>query len=326
MVCLAGLLLTGCASGGSQLRGAKWGSKPKTFPPPPPVKQVVVDETLRQAARQELLKDAASGDPLARSQSIEALGRVMPQEGRSAIIRALSDSEAQPRKAAVLAVGSRQFAEAHGKLLTMVHDADPNVQVAVRYALHRLGDTRYSHDLEAFARDPRDRVRGDVAMVLGMLHEPSATRILYPMQQDRNAAVRQQVSEALYQLGEKIGLDDLIAGTISGYPDDQMIALAALAERGDRRVAQHIRGALTADYPEVRLVAARALGTLGYDDGYTVAALSINSSDPRQRALAALAFGAIGRADAQSLVGPLLNDANQYVRIAAAMAVLSLKP
>jgi HEAT repeat protein len=195
----------------------------------------------------------------------------------------------------------------------------------VRYALHRIGDTRLSHDLEKAAVDPNPRVREDTAFVLGMLGEKSALKILRQMASDPDSGVRIQVAEARWRLGDQGGLDILVAGTISQFVDERMLCIMGLAAPKDRRVADHIRGQLTDDYVEVSLVAARCMGELGYDEGYTIATSAIRSPDPRQRLLAAMALGAIGRSDAQNTLAPLMNDSDAKVRLAAATALLQLK-
>ena len=182
-----------------------------------------------------------------------------------------------------------------------------------------------SHDLEKLAASPDPHVRGTVAFVLGLLKEPSATKMLGTLLADRAASVRIQAAEALWRLGDQRGLDDLAAYAISAYPDDQTIALQALAEPGDQRVIQHIRAELTSDYPEVCLAAARAVGMLGSDEGWSVAVPAAASKDPRQRVMAASAMGAIGRSDLQPYLKGLLDDPESEVRIAAATAILQLR-
>jgi HEAT repeat protein len=129
----------------------------------------------------------------------------------------------------------------------------------------------------------------------------------------------------LWKLGDEKGLEDLVAYAISAYPDDQMVALVALAQPRDQRVIQHVRGELQGDYLEVSLAAARALGMLGSDEGWTIAVPAAKSKDPRRRLLAALAMGAIGRSDLQEDLKPLLEDPEPTVRISAAMAILQLR-
>ena len=48
---------------------------------------------------------------------------------------------------------------------------------------------------------------------------------------DREPAVRIQVAEALWRLGDESGLRNLVSATQSGYPDDQMLALLAPMHR-----------------------------------------------------------------------------------------------
>ncbi len=78
----------------------------------------------------------------------------------------------------MLAAGELKLAQTHAHLLAMAEDRSENVRVAVRFALHRLGDTHLSHDLEHMAQDSDDRVRGNTAFILGLLGEPSALNIL----------------------------------------------------------------------------------------------------------------------------------------------------
>jgi HEAT repeat protein len=197
--------------------------------------------------------------------------------------------------------------------------------VAARFALHRLGDTSLSHELERTARSPSSRTRGDTAMVLGLLGDRSGLNVLRAMRYDPDATVRLQVAESMWRLGDTDGLETLVGGTVSQFPDDQMTALMALASPKDRRVIEHLRGALTNDYEAIDLVAARGMGQLGSDEGYGVALRGAKSKDPKIRLLAALAFGAIGRSDAQDELALLLRDSDPNVRLAAASAILQLK-
>jgi HEAT repeat protein len=163
-------------------------------------------------------------------------------------------------------------------------------------------------------------------MVLGMLGDPSAMKVLKPMRTDRHPAVRQQASAAMWQLGNQQGMDDLISWSISRYPDDRMMAFIGLAEPRNRSIIQHVRNGLVSEYSQVALTAARAMGMLGSDEGYGVAEKGAKSVDPAERIQAALTFGAIGRTDAQDVLKKLMSDSDTNVRIAAAEAILELKP
>jgi len=331
-----GAVGVGCAAPPSQppqteIEEAKRANALKELPPAPKPPQVPVakattlDESLRDAARQQILSSFRSNDTIMRCQAIEAAQNGMGPEAAGLVITALDDSAELVRFAGSMAAGTLRLEMARPKLAAMADDTDPNVRVAVRYALHRLGDTSRSHDLEQYSVSPDVIVRRNTAMVLGLLGEKSAVRLLWPMQKDVDSAVRLGVAESMWRLGEEQGLKECVAACVSQFPDDQILGSLALAAPKDVRVRPYLRGKLTTPYEEVNLAAARALGVIGEDDGYGVAQKGAKSNDPRQRALAALAFGAIGRADAQSMLAGLLKDGDEAVRIAAAMAVLQLK-
>jgi HEAT repeat protein len=328
------LLASGCGPKRQPL-GAKSMRPPKSPPPVPERRDVPLDPQLVAAARQELERAATSDAPDLRTNAIEAASRVLQANPAGLgdrdravqwILAGLVDPAPRVRFVAAVAVGELRLEPARDEVLGLVDDADPSVGVAARFALHRLGDTSRSHELEETAVAPDPQVRGDTAMVLGLLvDEPSAVNVLRPMRADASPAVRLQAHESLWRLGDEGGLRSMIAGSVSGYPDDQMVSLLGLAAPRDRRVIEHVRAALTGDYLEVNLVAARAMGMLGSDEGYGVALRGADSRDPRQRLLAALAFGAIGRTDAQDELRDLLRDADPNVRLAAATAILQLK-
>jgi len=325
---LSGILLSGCGPSGPDLN-ARVTPAPPSVPAPPPPRNVPLDPGLAEAARQQISRSLNSTSPdliLPRVHALEALNTLGDTTHNAQVIAAFSSPEPIVRFAGAMTAGGLRLQEAHDALLAMAEDPDFSVRVADRYALHRLGDKRLSHDLEKYARDPRKEVRANTALVLGMLGEPSALKILRRLRQDDEPLVRQQADEAMWRLGDETGLGDLVALSVSRYPDDQMIALLALAEPRDQRVGSTVRAGLLTDYIEVKLVAARALGMLDSDEGYTIALQGAASTDQRQRFMAALALGAIGRSDAQETLRRLLADDYESVRIAAAQAILQLKP
>jgi HEAT repeat protein len=295
---------------------------PPAYAPP---RAESLDPQLVMDARHELAQDLHAPDAETRIHAIEGVSLSNSEEFVADIIRGLSDGEPMVRYAAALSIGQLRLADAHAALLAIADDRDEKVRVVVRYALHRLGDVRLSHQLERMSQDPDPAVRGSTALVLGLLGEPSALKILRLLRLDPNPAVRQQASASMWLLHDEDGLADLVGLSISKYPDDEMIGLMGIAAPRDTRVRQYVRNGLTADWPEVALVAARAMGMLGSDEGYGIAMEGARNSDKRQRLLAAFAFGDIGRNDAQDQLRKLLHDADPSVRIAAATAVLELK-
>ena len=82
------------------------------------------------------------------------------------------------RFASAVAAGQMKLVDAYQPLEAMAYDPSPQVQAGVRFALHRLGDTRLSHDLERLAGNTDPHVRGTTAFVVGLLREPSAAKML----------------------------------------------------------------------------------------------------------------------------------------------------
>jgi len=321
---LAGVIVTASLTYAAEPERQKWGGTPAEPPAYPAPQATPIDAALVDAARSELIKDESAQDGFMRSHVIEAWKQIGGDQAVVSAMRGLSDPSPVVRFASCLALGEVKSRQAMTQVYKMLADKDRNVQVAVRYALHRMGDTRHSHDLEKFAMDWNAGVRGNTVMVLGLLGEPSALKILKHMTGDKSPAVVVQVAEARWRLGDLDGLADLISGSISPHPDEQITSYLAMAGPRDQRVIEHVRGGLTNHYAEVRLAAARAVGMLGSDEGYGIAMEGVKSADPRQRSLAALAFGAIGRADAQPYLAELLKDKDDEVRLAAATAVLQL--
>lgn len=300
---------------------------PPKPPEAPPAVATALDPALRARAKAEIVAAARSNDTVTRANAMEAAQNALgAAEGAPIVLGGLNDDKPLVRFAAAMAAGSLQLDTARPRLLELAADPDDSVKVAVRFALHKLGDYRLSHDLERYAVAPDPRVRGNTAMVLGLLGEKSALKVLRPMQDDVNVVVRLQVAEAMWRLGDMKGLETLVSAVISQYPDDQMVAVQAIAAPRDVRAARpYVQGKLTTPYDEVNLTAARAMGVLGEDAGYAIATKGARAADPRQRHLAALALGAIGRADAQATLATLLGDREQPVRLAAAMAIWQLR-
>jgi HEAT repeat protein len=323
-LCVMTLALSGCFSGGHRSTAGKVMDLPKPPPAYPKSHPMAINPQWQAEARNVLDAATRSDQPFVRAHAIEAVADAKDQAQYGLVLAGLKDRAPAVQFAALMAAGDLQLAPAHEDAIELAGSANRHVRVAAIYALHRLGDTHLSHELEKLSGDYDPNIRADVAVVLGKIGNKTALRILRPMMMDAKPAVRLQVAEAMWRLGSDQGLKSLVGFSVSAFPDDRMVALLALAAPGDQRVREHVRGALVSEYPELNLVAARAMGMLQSDEGYGVAMAGVKSEDARQRQLAALAFGAIGRADAQPLLAPLLQDANADVRVAAAAALLEI--
>jgi HEAT repeat protein len=294
---------------------------------PPAVPALVptpIDAALAAQARAELDAAEKSADDVLRAHALEELKQLNLPDAGPIIVAELEDNSRLVRKAAALAAGELQYRPAYARLNELIDAAKGSERIAIIFALHRLGDTSHTHELEKTAVDSDPSLRGDTALVLGMLGEKSAIPMLVNLLKDMDRAVRLQAADALWRMGDPRGLEALVEATVSSNPDDRMIALLALAEPKDTQVLGHVEGLLTDDYLEVSLVAARAAGMLGSDDGYGVVLLGAKSSDRIQRVLAGMAIGAIGRSDSQSVLRKLLGDSDADVRLVAAGSILQI--
>ncbi len=293
-------------------------------PAPPPAKPIRIDAALQSRARETVTSAMADPSDVVRANAIESAQRTLGASAANEVLRGLRDRASIVRFAASIAAGDLKLETARSTLGELAYDPDPSVRLAARYGLHKLGDTRLSQEILLGLRDPRRRVRADTVLLLGLLGEKSAVDPLTRLLGDREPVIRLQVAEALWRLGNERGLEELVAKTVSAYPDEQIVAVLALAAPRDRRALGHVTGWLVSDYPELSLAATRAAGMLGSDAGYAIAAKAVRSSDVRQRGMAALALGDIGRTDAQPLLAPLLTDPSTEVRLSAATALLQL--
>jgi HEAT repeat protein len=324
LVVMVGLLTVGCVDRAALM--AKEPPRPRQAPAVPAAVAEPINEEWRASAKKEIDAALNSPDPILRANGLEAAQEALGAQAGEQIVAALHDASPLVRFAATMAAGRLRLRAAYPRLLEMIDDPDTSVRVGVRFALHRLGDTRFSHDLEQLARHPDRTVRANTALALGLTGEKSALNVLRPLTLDREPMVRIQVAEAMWQLGDEDGLTALVERSVSQAPDDQIVATLAIARPRDKRVSEHVRGALVSDYSEVSLTAARGLGWLESDEGYSVAMNGAKSADARQRALAALALGAIGRSDAQATLSRLMQDPDANVRLCAATGMLELKP
>ena len=334
-VAAAALVLSGCEAHPGGYEPAK--------PKPPPnyraPEATAVDADLQVKAGRRLQRGLTSPDELVRAHALEVIGDFPPADPGPLVLPLLVDSSLLVRKAAAMTAGRLKLAAAHDRLLAMAVDVpkvdplDPNqpmyaeqTRMAAIFALHQLGDTRYSHHFEQSAIDPRPQVRGDTALIFELIGDTSAKPQLTQMlKHDHAQNVRLQAAEALWKMGDEAGENFLIASTLSGFASDNMIALLALAGPRDRRVLGHVQGFIGyADYPQVALAASRAAGQLRCDWGVGVAESAAEKGDPMQKGMAALALGDIGRTDTQPTLAKLLDDDNPDVRVAAAAALIEL--
>lgn len=318
-----------------------------TVPEVPPDRACIDAQTvLRQAAEDK--------DPVTRSNAIEAMGRIMGRRSGGIFRQALSDTNYAVRFAAAMAIGDVKFAAAKGDLLRMAGYKTPGAErqksvfCAVIYALYRLGDDRHAGELGRLLFDPEAEIRGNAAMVMGKMGEPSAIGPLKNLLIDeQDAAVQLQVIEALALLGDRRSANILEAYTKTQFVDERLVAIPAMARIASPQAEQVLWGLLAErNPPRVRVAAAGALGRIGrFDEGaYRFCLRSSMNPGAVMRAaddlgapvpevaihslqkLAAMALGSLGRPAAVNVLHSLLGHPEGGVRVAAAMSILRLLP
>lgn len=280
-------------------------------------------------------------NPVVRIEAVEALESGRGEQGLPWIRSGLQDEHPGVRFAACVAAGRLGDAVSRQRLRELVEDEDASVQVAALFALHRLGHAEQTGRMPTYLlRSEEVTVRRNAALLIGMLDEPSAIKVLARGMRDADAGVRHHALEGMAGLGNHEARQELTFMANAGVGSEEVFAITALAQTADVLYLDTFRYKLaTATHLETRLSAARGLGLLGSDEGFDVAlrALSVNRplhADPddpaadqilRVRQMAAAALGAIGSPDALSaLARQLETDPDPRVQVSAARAILEI--
>jgi HEAT repeat protein len=280
-------------------------------------------------------------NPVVRVEAIEAFQSVTDASALPWIRSALLDEHPAVRFAACVAIGERRDTGAGAGIQQCLSDADASVRVGALFARHRLGRTDRTGELAGYLLEHKDpAVRRNAALVLGMLGEPGAVKVIAKAMKDADRGVRHHALEAMARLGNPEARQELTFLCNTGIGSEEVFAVNALAATRDPTYLDTFRYKLAnARHLETRLAAGRALGQLGNDDGYGEAVKTLRAPRPvggdvndppagqvlRQQQLAALALGAIGRPAA---VGPLrqvlAESPDPRVQVCAARAILDI--
>lgn len=280
-------------------------------------------------------------NPAVRVAAVQGLEVVGDSASLAWIRTALLDEHPAVRFAGAVAVGRLADRGAELAVRECLRDADASVRVAALFALHRLGDTSRTGAMADYLLDHEDvAVRRNAAMLLGLLGEPGAIKLLARAMRDPDQGVRQHVLEALARLGNGEAKQELTFMTSSGVGSEEVFAIGALAATGDPAYIDTFRYKLaTGMHLETKLAAARGLGLLGEDDGFKVAVSALRTrrtpiqdpQDPpagqafRAKQMALTALGAIGHSEALPDLRRYLEESEDpRIQVAAARAILQI--
>lgn len=303
-----------------------------------------VDEANLRAQTIAYLKQAIAypHSGLVRCQAIEALAQDAARGAEGWFIEALSDESAAVRFAGCVALGRLRYLPAKPMVERRLGDEDHSVRAAAIFALHRMGDYTHSGELaEMLLYHKNKEVRGNVAMLFGLLGEPKAVKLLQRCQKDDAYMVVWQALESRLLLGDPQALPRVAAQVNSGRADLSVLAMLALGRAGNQRSVDVLRYRLNQkdDHIESRLAAARGLGMLGHADGLDLARGALTWNDPtpdarsgspedqimRVRSMAALALGAIRSRTVLPQLRKLMTESQDpRIQVAAAWATLQI--
>ncbi|MBN1345247.1 MAG: HEAT repeat domain-containing protein [Phycisphaerae bacterium] len=305
-----------------------------------------VDESKLRAEALGYLKQAMAYRPgsTVRCQAIEALAEEAPQGAEGWFIEALGDDSPAVRFAACVALGRIRYKTAVPMVEQRLGDENPSVRAAAIFALHRMGKFEHSGELAEMLLYHKDKeVRGNVAMLFGLLGESNAIKLLVRAAKDPEYMVVWQALESRLLLKDPKALGRVADQVHSGREDIRVLAMLALGRSGNQKSVEVLRYRLLReeDHLESRLAAATALGRLGHTDGLDLAMKSLKFNTPdvdpragtpedqimRVRTMAALALGAMRARSALGELKSLMTGSDDArIQVAAARAILQILP
>lgn len=255
--------------------------------PEAPVREVAADAVGRLGKETiQVLIDALDNEyPAIRAAVATAVAKIAKQYSKAdaatpALIKRLSDYDADVRRIAAEALGQIEDPDATEALCERLWDEVPEVRKMVAWALGQIEDPDALPSLLQALGDPVPDVQEAVIEALGKLVELDAVPYLMQMLGHNSQSVRRASARALGQIGGKHpdSSQDILAGLLHalGDPDAVVRRMAArsmgeIGEKvGDKNLSADIASgllhALVDTDLEVRKNAAAALGLIGHHE------------------------------------------------------------
>jgi HEAT repeat protein len=288
----------------------------------------------------DLLLTAAQADhPQLRHHALEAL-QPLPQTVAPLARQGLVDPNRAVRFAAVMTIGQLKLSEHAHLLEPLLQDESPSVQAAAIYALRRCGRKVNLNPLAAMIKSPDAEVRGNAAMVLGEIGDPSAAKLIQQAIGQRSARVpaargkivELQMAAALVKLGDDENLKVIRAALFAPEEQSEIAALACLlcGELGDASAIADLHNLTDPTegfqrQPEVRMAATQAMAMLDPRRApLEVPSMYAVDEAPERRSQAATTLGVIGDPAALATLQAMMSDPDPLVQVAAAGAILKI--
>ncbi len=296
---------------------------------------------LRQAAV-GLLKDAAkSPDALVRANAIEAMHQA-PEHLQPLVESGVHDSNRGVRFVAAMTIGTMRMESVAPLLRPLLEDESLSVRAAAIFGLRRCGVSVELLPLASMIRSEDPEVRGNTALVLAALGNPSAIPMIRQavgMGMKRVAAARVkmvdlQLAETMVKLGKEGEIEAIRAALFGPGDQAEITALACMmcGRLGDERAVPNLERLARQEGKfqqpaEVRMAATWALARIKPGRAPIDVPLSYADSQQAQlRAQAALTLGEIVSGASVRPLEVLLRDPDPLVQVAAASALLKILP
>jgi HEAT repeat protein len=344
-VAVAGVLALAAGCGMSP-SGEPWSTKAASSTTNPdalaaPAVAASADGTRLRVASLELLDRAAtSPNALLRANALEAMQPV-PQYLEPHVRRGLVDENHGVRFIAAMLIGDLELTHLAHLLEPLLRDESESVRAAAIYGLRRCGRPTDLTPLAVLILSDDPEVRGNAAMVLGRLGNPTAAPVIRQavgrgmalVSEARVKMVDLQLAEALVMLGEDREIEVIRAALFAPPEQGELTALACMMcgrlmdERAVPNLVRLARQTGPSRQPaEVRMAATWALAHI--DPAQAPMGVPLEYvADPlaQLRAQAALTLGEIGDPAALPQLATLLDDASPLVQVAAAGGILRIE-
>lgn len=350
---LVTLMLPGCAKDQivSDPQKDTWSSKgestlnaelpPRTeIPLGDPIPVTVNDANLSGSALEILQRAVDSTNPLLRANAIQGF-EYAPAQAVDAVRKGLGDENRAVRFVSTMVVGQMKLTELAPLVEPLLLDESDSVHAAAIYALRRCGRKPNMNPLSRMILGEDAEVRGNAAMVLGDLGDPSALPLLQAAlgrgmlksSTARRRMVELQMAEAMVKLGDLQQLEVIRAALFSRPEEGEVTALACqiCGEVKDEGSLPNLLDLATRtgrqqQSAEIRMAAATAAAEISRNQAVLAVPLGyVSSSRFELRAQAAASLGATGQDAALPYLAQLMDDANPLVQVTAAASVLRIQ-
>lgn len=327
----AALLIAACAAGGVSTAHAQPVDGTPAEQAPAPADRAALLREARAAAVEIVLNASRSEDPRERAAALEA-AQGIPDRAMPLAQLALSDENAGVRYAALVTIGRLQIESLGAAALDLAEDENPSVRGAALFAANRCGvdvDARMTYLAQMLgSQDPA--LRGNAAMLLGMLGDEGAIPMLHEMaftplprvDPAERIWLQLQFAEAILRIqpdNEEM-LEVLRSSVYSPIDDLRVLALRVVGEVEDRWMLRWMDAIVDGEDPiQVRIAAARSLAQMGGTHGRTLLmqAAQYSSADVEREARAYVRANRGGGGRTLDLMRRLLDDSDAQADIAA---------